>query len=161
MPPEPTCAGKAHVPARTASLASIINPLSVSKFTIRFTLPPSLICFTPTHAGILRVSSSNTLRMTGFAAPARGHHQRLLKTPKAKIAEWANKKQTLIFALYSPPARLSLASIGVEAAARFATQIAGSNVLFEQGTGAVLGVAEAFVEDVHDVDADVEANEVG
>jgi len=38
-------------------------------------------------AEILRISLSDMLRMTGFAAPARGHHQHLLKTPKAKIAE--------------------------------------------------------------------------
>jgi hypothetical protein len=39
--------------------------------------------------------------MTGFAAPARGHHQHLLKTPKTKVTEKANKKQTLIFAYCS------------------------------------------------------------
>jgi hypothetical protein len=39
--------------------------------------------------------------MTGFAPPARGHHQHLLKTPKTKVTEEANKKQTLIFAYYS------------------------------------------------------------
>jgi hypothetical protein len=40
--------------------------------------------------------SSDTLRMTGFATWARGHHPQLLKTPKIKVTEKANKKQTLI-----------------------------------------------------------------
>jgi hypothetical protein len=48
------------------------------------------------NAEILRVSSSDTLRMTGFAAWARGPHQHLLKTPKIKVTEQANKKQTII-----------------------------------------------------------------
>jgi hypothetical protein len=39
--------------------------------------------------------------MTGFAGRASGHGQHLLKTTHAKIAEKANKKQTLIFALCS------------------------------------------------------------
>jgi hypothetical protein len=41
--------------------------------------------------------------MTGFSAWARGHDQHLLKTPKTKVTEQANKKQILYFALYSPP----------------------------------------------------------
>ena len=49
----------------------------------------------------------------------------------------------------------------VEAAGGFAAEVAGGDVFFEQGAGAVFGVAEAFVEDVHDVHADVEADEVG
>jgi hypothetical protein len=39
--------------------------------------------------------------MTGFAPPARGHHHHLLKTPKTKVTEKANKKQTVIFAYCS------------------------------------------------------------
>jgi hypothetical protein len=56
---------------------------------LRLALPPA-------NAEILRVSSSDTLRMTGFATWARGHHPHLLKTPKIKVTEKANKKQTLI-----------------------------------------------------------------
>ena len=54
-----------------------------------------------------------------------------------------------------------LLGVVVEATARLAAEVAGGNVLFQQRAGAVLGVAQAFVEDVHDVDAHVEANKVG
>jgi hypothetical protein len=43
--------------------------------------------------------------MTGFAGRASSHGQLLLKTPKTKVTEKANKKQTLIFALCSLPER--------------------------------------------------------
>jgi hypothetical protein len=39
--------------------------------------------------------------MTGFAGRASGHDQLLLKTPKTKVTEKANKKQTLVFAYCS------------------------------------------------------------
>jgi hypothetical protein len=50
--------------------------------------------------------------MTGFAPPARGHHHHLLKTPKTKVPEKANKKQTVSFAYCSLlPERGSLLSL--------------------------------------------------
>src|SRR5687767_910782 len=49
----------------------------------------------------------------------------------------------------------------VEAPPRLPAQPAGVHHLDQQRTGAVLGIAEALLEDAHDVEAHVEADQVG
>src|SRR5215469_4961269 len=56
--------------------------------------------------------------------------------------------------------KLAAQLIGVEAAAGFAAEPAGVNHADQEGAGAVLGVTGAFDEDTHDVEADVEADEI-
>jgi hypothetical protein len=51
--------------------------------------------------------------------------------------------------------------VGVEAAEGFAAQPAGGDVFFEERAGAVFGVPEALLQDVENVYADVQADEVG
>src|SRR5437879_12696403 len=61
----------------------------------------------------------------------------------------------------SPP-RLQFSSrIFVEPLAGFAAQAAGGHHFFKQRARAVFGVAESFVEDLHDVQADVEPDKAG
>ena len=54
-----------------------------------------------------------------------------------------------------------MCSISVKAPAGFAAKPAGINHADEEGTGSVFGVADALFEDAHDVETDVEADEVG
>jgi hypothetical protein len=51
--------------------------------------------------------------------------------------------------------------ISIEATGGFAAKPAGGGVLLEERAGAVFWVAQAFVENTHDVEADVETDEVG
>src|SRR6185503_1883513 len=51
--------------------------------------------------------------------------------------------------------------VGVEAPAALAAEPAGGDVLPEQRARRVLGVAESLVQDLHDRDARVEADQVG
>jgi len=51
--------------------------------------------------------------------------------------------------------------VRVEAAGGFTAQPAGGYVFFQEGTGAVLGIAEALLQDVENVYADVQTDEVG
>src|SRR5258708_33529397 len=69
-------------------------------------------------------------------------------------------KANTIFAL-CPPYPTLLSIIGIKPAARFAAEPAGGDVFLEQRAGAIFGVAEAVEQDVHDVHANVEANEIG
>src|SRR2546425_1071403 len=55
----------------------------------------------------------------------------------------------------------SFSWIGVEAASGFAAEPAGGDVFFEQRAGAIFRVAEALVEDMKNVHANVEADEIG
>src|SRR5713101_159682 len=102
-------------------------------------------------AEIPHPSSSDGLRMTGFGFGARGHAKYLLKTSRSKITHGRTKSK-----YYCRRSGGSLFVVTVEAAAGFSAQPAGGYVLLQQRAGAVFGVAQALVEDVHDIDADIE-----
>src|SRR5882724_2921006 len=55
----------------------------------------------------------------------------------------------------------SVSSVGVEPPARLPPQVAGVDHLDEERAGAVLGIAETVLKDAQDVQADVEADQVG
>jgi hypothetical protein len=87
-----------------------------------------------------------------------------LKTPKVKIAEGEQKANTyfrLLFAIAASVRPGLFPFITVETTTGLATEITGGYVFFQQGAGTVFRIAQALVEDVHDVDANVEADEVG
>src|SRR5438046_1753774 len=51
--------------------------------------------------------------------------------------------------------------ISVKPAPGLAAQPSGADHFFEQGAGPVLGVVEPLVEDLHDIQANVQANKIG
>ena len=51
--------------------------------------------------------------------------------------------------------------VGVEAAGGFAAEPARRDVFFEQRASAIFRIAEAFLENAEDVEADIEADEIG
>src|SRR5215469_6036736 len=52
-------------------------------------------------------------------------------------------------------------SVLVEPAAALSSLPARIHHLYKQGTRPVLGIAQAFVQHAHDVEADIESNEIG
>src|SRR6516225_9655578 len=78
--------------------------------------------------------------------------------PRKMGPSWMASKQELTWE--SQPLSNPVSRIVIKSAARFAAEPARGHVFLQQRTRAILGIAQTFVQDVQDVHANIQPNEI-